>query len=119
MTQATTRSSFSSRATGAAKGARRNYRCEWVGRLAGASNWWAVVDEDAIVAKFQMLVGQLDSEPQGLRPPLDQRSYPKVEVSDADLAAVNLTHHDFHPEWNYTITPHPQPKRRANFWRAP
>ncbi|MCA1698680.1 MAG: ISAzo13 family transposase, partial [Actinobacteria bacterium] len=42
---------------------------------------------------------------------LDQRSYPKVEVSDAELATVNLTGDEFHPEWNYTISPGQQPKR--------
>ena len=36
---------------------------------------------------------------------LDQRSYPKVEVSAAQLAAVKLTGDKFHPEWNYTIRP--------------
>jgi hypothetical protein len=37
---------------------------------------------------------------------LDERSYPKhVHVSNAELAAVNLKGHDFHPEWNYTIKP--------------
>ncbi len=36
---------------------------------------------------------------------LDERDYPKIEVSDAELAAVNLTRDEFHPEWNYTITP--------------
>lgn len=37
---------------------------------------------------------------------LDQRDYPKgIEVSDAELAAVNLVGDQFHPEWNYTITP--------------
>ena len=37
---------------------------------------------------------------------LDERDYPKkVEVSDAQLAAVNLTADRFHPEWNYTIAP--------------
>ena len=36
---------------------------------------------------------------------LDEGEYPKVEVSDDDLAAVNLTGDRFHPEWNYTITP--------------
>lgn len=37
---------------------------------------------------------------------LDQRDYPKgIEVSDAELAAVNLTGDRFHPEWNYTIVP--------------
>jgi hypothetical protein len=36
---------------------------------------------------------------------LDQNEYPKVEVTDAELAAVNLTRHAFHGEWNYSINP--------------
>ena len=41
---------------------------------------------------------------------LDQRDYPKkVEVTDAQLGAVNLTADPFHPEWNYTIAPSPDP----------
>ena len=37
---------------------------------------------------------------------LDEHSYPKhVKVTDAQLAAVNLQGHDFHPDWNYTIKP--------------
>jgi hypothetical protein len=28
-----------------------------------------------------------------------------ITVSDAELAAVNLTRHDFHGDWNYTIRP--------------
>lgn len=39
---------------------------------------------------------------------LDTNEYPKVEVSDEQLAAVNITRHDFHPEWNYTINPSPK-----------
>jgi transposase len=39
---------------------------------------------------------------------LDDNTYPKVEVSDAQLAAVNLTRDPFHPEWNYTIRPSPK-----------
>jgi transposase len=35
----------------------------------------------------------------------DQNWYPKgIQVSDAELAAVPLTPHAFHGEWNYTIT---------------
>ena len=35
---------------------------------------------------------------------LDRGSYPTgVKVSDAELAAVPLTRHDWHGEWNYTI----------------
>jgi len=37
---------------------------------------------------------------------LDPRSYPdKLTVTDADLAAVNLSGDPFHPDWNYTIKP--------------
>jgi len=37
---------------------------------------------------------------------LDERSYERgVKVSDAQLAAVNLTRDEFHPEWNYVIHP--------------
>ena len=37
---------------------------------------------------------------------LDPGSYPdKIRVPDADLAAVNLHRHEFHPEWNYSIKP--------------
>ena len=37
---------------------------------------------------------------------LDERSYPKgIKVTDAELAAVNLTSDPFDTEWNYTINP--------------
>ena len=36
---------------------------------------------------------------------LDQNEYPKVDVTDAELAAVNITRDAFHGEWNYTINP--------------
>ncbi|HZL06931.1 MAG TPA: ISAzo13 family transposase [Coriobacteriia bacterium] len=39
---------------------------------------------------------------------LDERDYPtKIQVTDAELAAVELTGDEFHPEWNYTIAPAP------------
>jgi len=39
---------------------------------------------------------------------LDERPYPKKRVvTDEQLAAVNLKGHEFHPEWNYTISPTP------------
>jgi Rhodopirellula transposase DDE domain len=39
---------------------------------------------------------------------LDQNPYPdKIQVSDHQLAAVNLTRHKFHGDWNYTIKPSP------------
>jgi hypothetical protein len=37
---------------------------------------------------------------------LDTGQYPlKVKVTDAELAAVRITPHSFHGEWNYTIVP--------------
>ncbi len=37
---------------------------------------------------------------------LDQNTYPAgIKVSDAEMEAVNITRHDFHGEWNYTVSP--------------
>ena len=39
---------------------------------------------------------------------LDQNTYPAgIKVSDAEMDAVHLTRHDFHGEWNYTVSPKP------------
>jgi len=41
---------------------------------------------------------------------LDEHDYPKkIEVTNAEIAAVNLTPDPFHPEWNYTISRTPDP----------
>ena len=41
---------------------------------------------------------------------IDSNLYPKgVEESDAELQAINISRHDFHGEWNYTISPNQQP----------
>jgi len=37
---------------------------------------------------------------------LDQNAYPAgIKVSDAEMQVVKLTPHDFHGEWNYTVSP--------------
>ena len=37
---------------------------------------------------------------------LDQNTYPAgIKVTDVEMDAVNLTRHDFHGEWNYTVSP--------------
>jgi transposase len=37
---------------------------------------------------------------------IDPNLYPAgIKVTDAELAAVNLSRHEFHGEWNYTIAP--------------
>src|SRR5216684_4443002 len=41
-----------------------------------------------------------------VRAELDENKYPKgVKVSDLQIAAVNLTRHTFHGDWNYTVSP--------------
>jgi hypothetical protein len=41
---------------------------------------------------------------------LDTSTYPLgAQVSEADLAALPLTRHAFHGDWNYTLHPHPDP----------
>jgi len=48
-----------------------------------------------------------------VRAELDENKYPKgVKVTDAQLASVNLTPHDFHGEWNYTVSPTPKSRAR-------
>jgi len=43
-----------------------------------------------------------------IRCAIDNARYPAgVKVSDAEMAALNLTPHPFHGEWNYTIEPKP------------
>ena len=37
---------------------------------------------------------------------LDDGSYERgVDVTDEQLAAVNITRHSFHGDWNYTVIP--------------
>ena len=39
---------------------------------------------------------------------LDENLYPVgIKVTGAELAAVRITRHEFHGEWNYTIIPRP------------
>ena len=52
-----------------------------------------------------------------VRAELDENRYPKgVKVSDAQMAAVNLSPHAFHGDWNYMISPRPKnpPRRKRN-----
>ena len=41
-----------------------------------------------------------------VRSELDRRRYPDaVAITDAQMATVRLKRHEFHGEWNYTISP--------------
>jgi DDE family transposase len=45
-----------------------------------------------------------------VRAELDTGTYPTgVEVSDAQIAALSMTRHRFHGDWNYTLHPHSAP----------
>jgi hypothetical protein len=49
-----------------------------------------------------------------VRAELDETKYPKgVKVSNAQLAAVNLSRHAFHGDWNYTISPRRKPLTKS------
>ena len=49
-----------------------------------------------------------------VRAELDENKYPKgVKVSDAQLAAVRISPHAFHGDWNYTISPNPKRSRKS------
>lgn len=44
---------------------------------------------------------------------IDNNRYPKgITVSDEEMASINLTPHQFHGEWNYTISPSPKTQSR-------
>ncbi len=37
---------------------------------------------------------------------LDDATYPTgIKISDAQIAALPIARHDFHGDWNYTLTP--------------
>ncbi len=41
-----------------------------------------------------------------VRSEIDTRSYPQgVEVTDEQMQRINLSRHEFHGDWNYTIEP--------------
>ena len=65
----------------------------------------------------QLIAGTKTETGLQVRAELDENKYPKgVKVSDAQLAAVNLSRHAFHGEWNYTISPTSQnsPRQKRN-----
>ena len=37
---------------------------------------------------------------------IDNGTYPSgIKVTDAEMAALNISPHEFHGEWNYTMAP--------------
>jgi len=45
---------------------------------------------------------------------LDETEYAKgIKVTNAQMDAISLDRHEFHGDWNYTISPSPTPATRA------
>jgi len=70
-----------------------------------SQNWRAVP-----LVSYQVIVDLIaaTSTKSGLKVTchLDKNSYPKgVTISDAEMDDLNITRHDFHGDWNYTISP--------------
>lgn len=73
-------------------------------------NWRGrpLVDHETIV---QLIGATRTSTGLRIKAKLDERSYPTgVEVTDEELAEVNLIREAFHGEWNYTIAPRRGPE---------
>ena len=70
-----------------------------------SQNWRGkpLISHQAIV---QLIAATTTKTGLTVRCELDQNTYPVgIKVSDAEMHAVNLTPHDFHGEWNYTVCP--------------
>jgi hypothetical protein len=71
--------------------------CNWRGK--------PLVSYQAIV---QLIAATTTTAGLKVRCELDQNTYPVgTKVSDAEVAAINISRHDFHGDWNYTINPKP------------
>jgi hypothetical protein len=71
--------------------------CNWRGK--------PLVSYQAIV---QLIAATTTTTGLKLRCKLDQNIYPAgIKVSDAEIDALNISRHDFHGDWNYTINPKP------------
>ena len=71
----------------------------------GTSNWRGkpLISHQVIV---QLIGATTTKTGLKVRCQLDPMAYPAgIKVSDDELAAVNITRHEFHGEWNYTISP--------------
>jgi hypothetical protein len=60
----------------------------------------------AVFRFIQLIAATTTTAGLTVRAELDENKYPKgVKISDAKLAAINLLRHNFHGDWNYTISP--------------
>ena len=74
-----------------------------------AMNWRGrpLVDYQTIV---QLIAATTTEKGLQVRCALDENEYQKGrKITDAEMAALNLGRHEFHGDWNYTLTPSPGP----------
>lgn len=75
-----------------------------------SKNWRGkpLVDQETVVSLISNTKTQKGLEVQAV---LDSNHYEKGrKVSDAQLASINIERDDFHPDWNYTISPNDSEK---------
>ncbi len=81
-------------------------RGKWVVRQQGydaAMNWRGrpLTSYRTIV---ELIAGTTTTKGLKVHADLDERHYPRgVKVNDKELAAVPLSRHDWHGDWNYTV----------------
>jgi Rhodopirellula transposase DDE domain len=69
--------------------------CNWRGK--------PLVSYQAIV---QLIAATTTTTGLKVRCKLDRNTYPTgIKVSDVEIEAINISRHDFHGDWNYTINP--------------
>jgi hypothetical protein len=67
---------------------------------------WRATPLTSRVAVVELIANTTTKTGLTVRCELDTNSYPKgIKVSDAEMATLNLKGDDFHPDWNYTISP--------------
>ena len=60
----------------------------------------------SLAATVNLIAGTTTETGLRVRSEIDKRSYPQaVKVTDAQMGQIDLTPHDFHGDWNYTIRP--------------
>src|SRR5438477_6204900 len=83
-----------------------NGRCSWAKDPSAAPSNWRGKPLRSYRTIVQLIAATTTDAGLEVRAELDENKYPKgVKISDAQLAAVNLSRHSFHGDWNYTISP--------------
>jgi len=70
---------------------------------------WRATPLTSRLAVVELIAGTTTRAGLTIRCELDTNTYPKgIKVTDQDMETLNLKGDDFHPDWNYTISPRDQ-----------